>query len=113
MGRAGPAAIGWLGSFLLKFSTLLCWWGCGWVERETRGSCAWACPSWGACGVWGFGTLLGPEETPAGGWGFLGWPSLGPDRLTHLLIPGLALLGFVVWGGGVVVVVVGGGVVVC
>jgi hypothetical protein len=46
-------------------------------------------------------------------WGFLGWPSLGPDRLTHLLIPGLALLGFVVWGGGVVVVVVGGGVVVC
>ena len=70
MGRAGPAAIGWLGSFLLKFSMLLCWWGCGWVERETRGSCAWACPSWGACGVWGFGTLLGPEETPAGLVGF-------------------------------------------
>jgi hypothetical protein len=65
-------------------------------------------------GVWGFGTLLGPEETPAGGWGFLGWPSLGPDRLTHLLIPGWPC--WALWSGvvgGVVVVVVGGGVVVC
>jgi hypothetical protein len=113
VGRAGPAAIGWLGSFLLKFSMLLCWWGCGWVERETRGSCAWACPSWGACGVWGFGTLLGPEETPAGWVGF-SWLAVsrpGPSNASPY--PWLALLGFVVWGGGVVVVVVGGGVVVC
>jgi hypothetical protein len=35
------------------------------------------------CGVWGFGTLLGPEETSAGWWGFLGWPSLGSGHLTR------------------------------
>jgi hypothetical protein len=74
--------------------------GCGWVEHETRN-----CPVpvvW----VWGFGMLLGPEETPARWVGFSWWPSLGPGRLTH---PFSLFLG----GGGVVVVVVGGGVVVC
>ena len=33
--------------------------------------------------VCGFGMLLGPEETPAVGWGFLGVAVPGPDRLTH------------------------------
>jgi hypothetical protein len=53
--------------------------------------------------VSGFGTLLGPEETPLVF--FLAAPGL--DRLTHL-----EARAFVVWVG-VVVVVVGWGVVVC
>ena len=113
MGRAGPAAIGWLGSFLLKFSMLLCWWGCGWVERETRGSCAWACPVGVRVGCGGSARCWVLRRHLPVWWGFLGWPSLGPDRLTHLLIPGWPC--WALWSGvgGVVVVVVGGGVVVC
>jgi len=57
---------------------LLCWWGCGWVDHETRD---FLCPGFG---VWGFGMLLGPEETP----GLVGLFSLvavlGSGRLTHL-----------------------------
>jgi hypothetical protein len=55
-----------------------------------------------------FGTLLGPEKTPAVWWGFLGEAAPGLDRLTHPL-----LVGTLVSVVGVVVVVVGWGVVVC
>jgi hypothetical protein len=50
-------------------------WGVAGWNIETRKSCACFC---GGCG--GFGMLLGPEETPVGG--FLGAVP-GLDRLTH------------------------------
>jgi hypothetical protein len=72
---AGSVCWGWF-SFHY-FHALGCCWGCGWVEHNDRFMIV-----WGLSGLWGFGTLLGPEETPAVGWSlFRLAPGLG--CLTH------------------------------
>ena len=79
------------GLVLLFLDSMPCGLGCGWVEHNDR-----FMVFRGSLGSWGFGTLLGPEETPLVF--FLAAPGL--DRLTPCC-------------GGVVVVVSGWGVVVC
>ena len=80
------------GLVLLFLDSMPCGLGCGWVEHNDR-----FMVFRGSLGSWGFGTLLGPEETPLVF--FLAAPGL--DRLTPCCC------------GGVVVVVSGWGVVVC
>jgi len=78
----------WFSFSLIPCSRVL---GCGWVEHNDRFMVVRE-PVW----FLGFGTLLGPEETPVGVFSGCSWP--GPSNA--LLV-------------GVVVVVVGWGVVVC
>jgi hypothetical protein len=65
-GKPATRRVGCVGvvGFLLVDSMPLCvLWGCGWVEHEDQKPAGWCC-------VGGFGTLLGPEGTPAGWWVF-------------------------------------------
>jgi len=91
--RVMVAGLAWLvmvwGLVLLFLDSMPCVLGCGWVEHNDRFMVS-------GISVPGFGTLLGPEETPLVF--FLAAPGL--DRLTPCCV-------------GVVVVVVGWGVVVC
>jgi hypothetical protein len=84
VGKAGRSC--WPVSFVLIFMLPARWvGGVMWVERKTRSRRITQIMQMMQVVrvVCGFGMLLGPEETPAWWWGFLGVAVPGPGRLTH------------------------------